>query len=82
MQKNSLHWDCIDWEELRKSAFKIAEHAQTPADTYRAIRYALNELGDQSHFLIPHEHSQRQQLTLNDIALWSYRDGKAMVSLG
>lgn len=33
MQNNSLHRDSIDWQALRESAFKIAEHAQTPADT-------------------------------------------------
>lgn len=68
MQNNSLHRDSVDWEALRKSSFKIAEHAQTPADTYRAIRYALNELGDHhSHLLTPEEATQRQQLTLKDI---------------
>jgi carboxyl-terminal processing protease len=68
MQNNSLHRDSIDWEALRESAFKIAEHAQTPADTYGAIRYALSELGDHhSHFLTAEENTQRQQLTMNDI---------------
>jgi len=68
MQQKSLHRDRIDWGTLRKSAFKIAEHAQTPADTYGAIRYALAELGDHhSHFLTPEEHTQRGQLTLKEI---------------
>jgi C-terminal processing protease CtpA/Prc len=68
MQKKSLRRDSIDWEALRKSAFKIAEHAQTPADTYRAIRYALAELGDHhSHFVTPEEFNQQQQLTIKDI---------------
>jgi len=68
MQKKSLHRDRVDWEAVRKTAFKIAEHAQTPADTYGAIRYALNELGDHhSHFLTPEEVTQREQLTMSDL---------------
>lgn len=68
MQNKSLHRASIDWEMLRESAFKIAEHAQTPADTYDAIRYALGELGDHhSHFLTPEHFTQQQQLTMNDI---------------
>src|SRR5574339_248362 len=56
VQHNSLYKDRTDWETLRTTAFKIAEHAQTPADTYGAIRYALAELGDHhSHFLTPEE---------------------------
>ena len=68
MQMKSLHRDSIDWEALRKTAFKIAEHAQTPADTYDAIRYALAELGDHhSHLITPEDFTQRQQLTLEEI---------------
>jgi len=68
MQNNSLHRDNIDWKRFRDAAFNIAEHAQTPADTHRAIRYALYQLGDHhSHFLTPEESTHQQQLTLNDI---------------
>ena len=68
MQYTSLHRDSIDWDALRESAFKIAEHAQTPADTYDAIRYALAELGDRhSHFVPPEEFAERQQQTMEEI---------------
>ena len=68
MELKSLRRDKINWEALRKSAFKIAEHAQTPADTYDAIRYALRELGDgHSHFREPEDFNQQQQLTIGEI---------------
>lgn len=68
MQNNSLHTDSIDWAALRESAFKIAEHAQTVAETYRAIRYALGELGDHhSHFLTPEEVAQVEQTPMSEL---------------
>jgi C-terminal processing protease CtpA/Prc len=70
MKHTSLYRHRIDWEALYASAFKIAEHAQTPADTYDAIRFALNELGDHhSHFRPPEEVVQVKQTTVNDIPL-------------
>ena len=68
VQNNSLYKDRTDGETLRKTAFKIAEHAQTPADTYGAIRYALAELGDHhSHFLTPEEATQREQMPMSNL---------------
>jgi carboxyl-terminal processing protease len=68
MQNNSLHRDSIDWQALRESASKIAEHAQMPADTYGAIRYALGELGDHhSHFLTHEQVTQMEQMAMSDI---------------
>ena len=68
VQHNSLYKDRTDWETLRTTAFKIAEHAQTPADTYGAIRYALAELGDHhSHFLTPEEAAQLEQMPMSDL---------------
>lgn len=70
MQNNSLHRYSIDWEKLSASAFKIAEHAQTPADTYDAIWYALNQLGDHhSHFRTPEMVAEVEQMTVNDSPL-------------
>lgn len=70
MQNNSLHRYGIDWEKLYASAFKIAEHAQTPADTYDAIWYALNQLGDHhSHFRTPEMVTEVEQMTVNDSPL-------------
>ena len=67
IQNNSLHRHSIDWEALRTIAFKMAEHAQTPADTYGVIRYALRQLGDHhSHFLTPDEYAQLEQTTMSE----------------
>jgi C-terminal processing protease CtpA/Prc len=67
MQNKSLHRHSIDWDIIRTSAFEVARHAQTPADTYGAIRYALVRLGDHhSHFLTPESHTQVQEMTAND----------------
>lgn len=67
MQNNSLHRHSIDWVVLRASAFKMAEHAQTPADTYGAIRYALYQLGDHhSVFATPERFARVQQSTASD----------------
>ena len=70
MKHTSLYQHRIDWEAVYASAFKIAEHAQTPADTYNAIRFALDELGDHhSHFRPPEEIVEIEQTTVNDIPL-------------
>jgi C-terminal processing protease CtpA/Prc len=45
----------------------MAQHAQTPADTHGAIRYALSVLGDHhSFFLTPDATTQMQQATMTD----------------
>ena len=67
MQTNSLHRHTIDWETLRQKAFNMAKHAQTPADTYPAIRYALNMLGDRhSFFATPEVIAEWEGATVND----------------
>jgi len=70
MKNNSLHRYHIDWEALYTSAFKMAEHAQTSTDTYDAIMYALNQLGDHhSHFRTPEMVAEVEQMTVNDSPL-------------
>lgn len=67
LQNNALHRQSIEWEVLRQTTFKIAQHAHTPADTYSAIRFALGQLDDQhSFFLTPDAAAQMQQTTMND----------------
>ena len=67
MQNNSLYRESIDWEALRKSAFEVAQYAQTPADTYGAIRFALYKLGDHhSSFHIPGQIAQVAEVTATD----------------
>jgi carboxyl-terminal processing protease len=53
MQQNALHRSTIDWPTLRAHAASLAQRAQTSADTYPAIRFALAALGDRHSFLLP-----------------------------
>ena len=46
MEKNSLRKKSGDWNVIREKAFKAAAGAQSPTDTYDAIRLALRELRD------------------------------------
>jgi carboxyl-terminal processing protease len=46
MQLHSINRKKINWTELRQEAFVKATHAKTPADTYTAITFALQHLGD------------------------------------
>ncbi len=46
MQTHSMRAEQIDWAALRSTAFEKAANAQTSADTYAAIRWAVKELND------------------------------------
>lgn len=59
MQHHSVMSKKVDWTHVRQEAFAEANHAQTPADTYPAIEYALQLLGDLHSFL--HEPSSATQ---------------------
>jgi len=67
IQKNSIYRESMDWDALRKSTFEVAQYAQTPADTYGAIRFALGLLGDHhSSLYTPDEFNQTAQMTASD----------------
>lgn len=51
MQEHYLHKDKIDWPQLRRETLSQAGGAQTPIDTYPAIRFALAKLGDHHSYL-------------------------------
>ena len=52
----SINRDLVDWEALRSSAFRVADGAETPADTYRAVEVALSALhDDHSVFFTPNQ---------------------------
>ena len=53
MEHRSINRRTIDWVWYRKRLFKLAEGAQTPADTYSAIRYTVRQLGDGHSQFIP-----------------------------
>lgn len=46
MEKNSLRRHEIDWPRISRTAFSLASSARKPEDTYGAIRFAVNSLGD------------------------------------
>lgn len=48
MQAHSMYRDSVDWDRLRTEALRRADGAQTPSDTYSALRYALDQLDDHS----------------------------------
>lgn len=67
MQNNSLHRQSMHWDAIRTNAFEVAQHAQTPADTYDAIRSTLVRLGDHhSAFVTPDGVKQWAQETESD----------------
>jgi len=46
MQEYSLKTEMIDWNLLRANSHALVANAQSPADTYPAIRYAISVLDD------------------------------------
>ena len=51
MREASYHREQVDWPVLRRNAFAAAAGAETPVDTYDALRGALAALGDHHSFL-------------------------------
>lgn len=57
--------DKIDWAALRQEAEALAQNAQTPADTYPAIQYVLDQIGDRhGRLVLPDATSQPQRVRL------------------
>jgi hypothetical protein len=52
MQEHFLHKARFDWPALRRETLAQAAGAQTPVDTYPAIRFALAKLGDHHSYLM------------------------------
>ncbi len=62
METHSINRYVIEWEPFRERAFAFASGAQTPAETYGAIRYAVYQLGDNhSLFYVPSNADQSAQ---------------------
>jgi carboxyl-terminal processing protease len=54
MRRWSINRDEVDWVALEELAFRVADGAETPADTHSALRSAMNLLHDgHSVFLAP-----------------------------
>jgi len=59
LQANSINRNQVNWVQLQEQVNARAAFAQTPADTYPALQYALDSLGDGYSLLIPADHVQR-----------------------
>lgn len=54
IQHRAYYADRVDWPALRETSHALARGARRPADTYPAIKQALNALKDKhSHFVSP-----------------------------
>jgi carboxyl-terminal processing protease len=52
LQQHSIKRDAVDWAALRQDVLEWAAPAQTTAETYPAIRRALERLGDRHSFFV------------------------------
>ena len=52
IQQHSIKRDTVDWAALRHEALALAAPAQTTAETYPAIRLALQRLADHHSFFV------------------------------
>lgn len=65
MQEHSINREQINWDALRTRTYRRAFGAQTTADTYRAIQYALGDLGDNhSYLMTPEQVAQMEDGTM------------------
>ncbi|HEY7122997.1 MAG TPA: S41 family peptidase [Ktedonobacterales bacterium] len=70
IQQHSVRRELIDWSALRRLVIGMATEAKTPAETYPAIRRALELLGDRhSMFLDPETARMRMEGKLSRIGL-------------
>jgi C-terminal processing protease CtpA/Prc len=72
MQAHALHTNEIDWPAVRSETLKRAAGAQTTADTYPAIFYALTQLKERHSFLripdaLPDADRERAQASMSEI---------------
>ena len=61
MEAKAYYTSRVDWPAVRAQAHAEAAEAQTPADTYDAIRTALAALGDGHSFLLPVQREQEME---------------------
>jgi carboxyl-terminal processing protease len=59
LQTHALNRNRLNWVRLREAVDRLAQTAQTPAETYPAIQFALTNLEDQYSYLIPAEEARR-----------------------
>jgi C-terminal processing protease CtpA/Prc len=61
LQEHSIKRDTVDWDALRNDALALAMQAQTTAETYPAIRLALELLGDRHSFFVTPDDMHRRK---------------------
>jgi C-terminal processing protease CtpA/Prc len=61
IQQHSIKRDLVDWAALQRDALELATQAQTTAETYPAIRLALERLGDRHSFFVTPDDMQLRQ---------------------
>jgi hypothetical protein len=76
MREHSLYRAAIDWPALREQAFEYARGADTAAEAYAAVRFAVRALGDRHSYLQPPAVTAALQST----AVANARTGSAAVA--
>jgi carboxyl-terminal processing protease len=51
-KKNPINKDSVEWKSLQSKVFEIAKNAQTPEDTYEAIRLGIKMINNGHSFLM------------------------------
>jgi len=77
-RRSSFWRDTVSWASVEADVRAIAAGAQTPAETYPAIRELLSRLGDHHSFLMPAQQSTQWQngtLTKNPLPTVKSFDG-------
>ncbi len=85
MQDWSINRNVIDWERLERTAFQLADGAEKPEDTYRAIESTVRGLrDDHSTFMTPSQARSFDQGTasFDAPAVEVMEDGIGYVSIG
>lgn len=68
--QNSIMRDRVDWQQLRDDAMTLTQDAQTTADTYPAIRFAVQQLNDHhSSFFTPDQWRTLQWASASGLGL-------------
>lgn len=73
IHRKAYYADRVDWERITVEARQRAADARSPGDTHLAIRYALQQLGDNHSFLWEPEQSEadRENIYSGDFRLQS-----------
>ena len=84
MQEHSINRELVDWDRIEDAAFRFADGATVPAETYFSITLALDLLNDEhSRFLTPAEVDEAAGPAVFDVPVVETReDGVGYVWIG